>query len=88
MRGTWSAGGEDGGWVWAGVGARTGWDGRGAALDELVIGRAGGLGEVCNDGDTLGVNGRQAECRAPDVELENHGGLQQLRHSVNCKCRA
>ena len=48
---------------------RTGWDGRGAALDKLVVGWASGLGEVGDGCEALGVDGREAECRAPDVKL-------------------
>jgi hypothetical protein len=55
---------------------RTGWDGGGAALDEFVVGWTEGLGAVCDGGEALGVERGQAECRAPDVELQHHGKMR------------
>jgi hypothetical protein len=55
---------------------RTGWDGGGAALDELVVGWAEGLGAVGDGGETLCVERGQPEGRAPDVELQHHGEMR------------
>lgn len=55
-------------------GIRTGWYSGRAALNELVVGWAGGLREVGDRGEALGVERREAKCRAPNVELQHHRG--------------
>ncbi len=49
------------------------WDGRGAGLDELVVVWGERFGEERDCGEALGVDGGEAEGRAPDVELQDHG---------------
>ena len=81
VEGSWRAGRETGVFAWL-VGwlrrlrgrERTRRHGRGAGLDQLVVGRAESLGEVGDGGEALGVEGGQAECGPPDVELQHHFG--------------
>ena len=79
VEGSWRAGRETGVFAWL-VGwlrrlrgrERTRRHGRGAGLDQLVVGRAESLGEVGDGGEALGVERGQAECGAPDEELQHH----------------
>lgn len=52
-----------------GYGELTGWNGRGAALYEQVVGGTQGLRKVRNGRKAFGVDRGEAESRTPDVEL-------------------
>lgn len=43
-------------------------------MDELVFGAVEGLRKVGDGREALGVDGGEAKGRAPDVEVEDHGG--------------